>query len=92
MATGSFDPIQYYKDHRRVPGNVPPSPDEQATLLGMTQEEIDDLIDLDYRAWELHGRVTAKPPGTGLQSADQASADWVAAGTNAIKRVGASSY
>jgi hypothetical protein len=92
MATDSFDPIQYYKDHRRVPGNEPLSPDEQSTLLGMTQDQIDDLIDIDYKAWELHGKVTAKPSRTGLQSADEASAGWVAAGSNAIKRVGASSY
>ena len=78
---GDFDPVEYYNQHRKVQDDAQLSEDEAATLRGMEKADIDDLIDIDWRAWKLQRKL-----GQAELVADAGS------GGATIKRVGATSY
>ncbi|HYW29057.1 MAG TPA: hypothetical protein VE824_04555 [Gaiellales bacterium] len=76
-----FNPVEYYIQHRKVEDDAQLSEDEIATLEGMDRTDVDDLIDIDWRAWKLRRRH-GQPPST-EDATDTA---------DTIKRVGAVSY
>jgi hypothetical protein len=80
----AFDPIKHYNDHRRVKDGAQLSPEEEDTLRGMDRSEVDDLIDIDFKAYNLHDKVKPQKSGGGGAASPASS--------NVIMRVGASSY
>ena len=92
---GDSEKVVYYYEHRE--GATPLSDNEKATLDLLDYPDIDALIAIDDSAKQLHQKVKSKGGGNGSDDVeqddpdDQEDAD-AAGGTNAIKRVGASSY